>query len=193
MNLFVLDRDPLISAKMNCDKHVNKIILEAVQMMSLAHITNNRLYANINGAQVELWNAKTHKNNHVSLWVRETTSNYEWTAKHGLALCDEYNDRYGKIHNCQPLMNWLATNQPPLNIGGLTPFRQAVADDCYHQDPVVAYHLYYVRYKSRFAKWRTGKVPNWYIQLMLIEHGIIVDTTPSKAYIKMVTHEHKTS
>lgn len=186
MNLFVLDRDPVIAARMNCDKHVNKIILEAVQMMSLAHIVHGTTHANISGTEVELWNAKTHKNNHVSIWVRETTGNYEWTARHGLTLCDEYTERYRKTHGCEPLMRWLATNLPPILPTMMTPFRQAVADDCYHQDPVLAYHLYYVRYKSRFAKWRSGNVPVWYVKMMQSERGETVDTTPAKAYVKMI-------
>jgi len=140
MNLFILDTDPIIAARNNCDKHVCKIILEAAQMLSLAHIVNG-------STDPALWNAKTHRNNHVSKWVRETIANYEWTAKHGLALCSEYEDRYGKVHDTKGLLLHLATNVPNLPRGGMTPFRQAVAEDCYNTDPVTAYYLYYVKYK----------------------------------------------
>ena len=37
MNIFYLDRDPVIAAQMMCDKHVVKMILESAQMLSTAH------------------------------------------------------------------------------------------------------------------------------------------------------------
>lgn len=164
MNLFVLDRDPEIAARMNCDKHVCKIILEAVQMMSEAHIACGFDYK-------FLYDAPTHRNNHVTKWVRETVGNYEWTALHGLVLCDEYTVRYGKIHRCQQLMEWLAENVPPIPFCGMTPFRRAVAEECYHDDPVLAYHMYYVKCKRYFAKWRLGNVPQWYVDRCALVDG----------------------
>lgn len=157
MNLFILDRDPVVAAEMNCDKHVCKIIIESAQMLCLAFWAN--------GKEAEYY-AKTHMNNHVSKWVRETRANYEWTIEHGLALCAEYTKRYDKVHRCQRIIEWCRDNDPGVPNGDMTPFRQAVADDCYHDDPVKAYHLFYVRYKSRFAKWRMGNIPQWYIDLL---------------------------
>ena len=37
MNIFYLHEDPEISAKMHCDKHVVKMIIEYAQMLSTAH------------------------------------------------------------------------------------------------------------------------------------------------------------
>ena len=38
MNIFVLDKDPVISAQMMCDKHVVKMCTESLQMIStIAH------------------------------------------------------------------------------------------------------------------------------------------------------------
>ena len=37
MNIFILDEDPVIAAKMLCDKHVPKMIVESAQMLSTAH------------------------------------------------------------------------------------------------------------------------------------------------------------
>ena len=36
-NIFYLDHDPRIAARYDCDKHVVKMILETVQMLSTAH------------------------------------------------------------------------------------------------------------------------------------------------------------
>jgi hypothetical protein len=33
MNIFVLDEDPVISAQMQCDKHIVKMPLETAQML----------------------------------------------------------------------------------------------------------------------------------------------------------------
>lgn len=165
MNLFVLHEDPVIAARMNCDKHVCKIILEAAQMMCLAHIHT--------GSTLEhLWDARTHRNNHVSIWVRTTTANYEWTARHGLALCDEYTQRYGKVHKTQSLIQWCADNVPPIPVGGLTPFRQAVPEELYGDDVVQVYREYYVKYKSYFARWRRGNVPEWYLEMLTASQNL---------------------
>lgn len=37
MNIFILDKDPVISAQLQCDKHVVKMIVESAQMLSTAH------------------------------------------------------------------------------------------------------------------------------------------------------------
>ena len=37
MNIFYLDKDPVVSAEMSCDKHVCKMIIESAQMLSTAH------------------------------------------------------------------------------------------------------------------------------------------------------------
>lgn len=162
MNLFILDIDPVKAAKLNCDKHVCKIILEVAQMLCLARIAN--------GLDAP-WEGKSHLNNHVSKWVRENMSNYNWTVEHGLALCDEYTRRYEKDHKTRRIIEWCRDNPPSLINAPMTPFRQAVAEDCYDADPVRAYIKYYNRYKARFCKWtlkgKKGKripfnAPSWF-------------------------------
>ena len=37
MNIFYLDKNPVVAAQMQCDKHVVKMILESAQMLSTAH------------------------------------------------------------------------------------------------------------------------------------------------------------
>ena len=37
MNIFYLDRDPVVAAQLMCDKHVVKMILESAQILSTAH------------------------------------------------------------------------------------------------------------------------------------------------------------
>ena len=37
MNIFVLDKNPIVAAQLQCDKHVVKMIVESAQMLSTAH------------------------------------------------------------------------------------------------------------------------------------------------------------
>ena len=38
MNIFFIDRDPVLAARYHCDKHVYKMIVEYAQLMSTAHV-----------------------------------------------------------------------------------------------------------------------------------------------------------
>lgn len=188
MNLFVLSKNPRQAAAENCDKHVCKIILEAADMMCLAHwhygfpdiaaapqiLRESRVITNRRGVQRRIWHYRpqSQANNHVSIWVRTSLANYRWTGQHALALCDEYELRYAdnlikkklSCHNTRPIIEWLVDNEPPISMVTSTPFRQAVAEDCYNADVVQAYRDYYIRYKARFAKWRLGNQPAWFVE-----------------------------
>lgn len=192
MNLFILDTDPVEAAKQNCDSHVCKIILEVADMLCLSHWENGGLPSNAppdllrpkmiidkRGRVRTLYKyrATSQVNNHVSKWVRASRQNYLWTVEHGIELCRQYELRYwhnlkkrGMIcHAARPFIEWFGSNIPTIPDTELHEFRQAVARtpyDCYRQDdPVTAYKEYYVRYKARFAKWRLGNIPEWFIEM----------------------------
>ena len=54
MNIFFIDRDPVLAARYHCDKHVPKMIVEYAQLMSTAH----RL---LDGEPYETKNKRGHK------------------------------------------------------------------------------------------------------------------------------------
>ena len=146
MNLFILDRDPIIAASYYCDRHVCKIILEAKTLLDHAH--------NIKGP---------YYHNPVSRWVREYEDNYLWTCKHATALCHEYTKRYYKKHAFQNIIFDYFFKVPPWIDKGSSDFYQAVAEDCVNlDDPVEAYRRYYKEYKRDICKWKLGNVPEWY-------------------------------
>ena len=58
MNIFYLDKDPIVAAQMSCDKHVCKMIIESAQMLSTAH----RM---IDGVQ---YTGKTKKGRNIKRW-----------------------------------------------------------------------------------------------------------------------------
>lgn len=171
MNLFILDEDPVKAASLYCDIHVNKIILEAAQCMCAAHWEYD--FPLLRSAPLKLqegkYRGKTHHNNHVTKWVRETTDNYDWTYKHAVELCNQHRFRYNKSfdHASLEIINWLGQNMPDgLLIGPRTTFRQAVAEECYHENPVVAYWAYYAIHKSHLGSWKRVQVPSWYLLLI---------------------------
>ncbi len=92
---------------------------------------------------------KTHPNHPCSIWIRESIENYQWLSELGLALCDEYTYRYGKRHKTQDHLEWLACHIPPLPNVPRTQFRMAMPDEFKCEDPILAYHAYYLIAKER--------------------------------------------
>ncbi len=168
MNLFILDEDPVIAASLNCDIHVNKIILEAASCMCAAHWEYGFPYFN-NAPKIfqdGKYRGKTHHNNHITKWVRESLGNYRWTYEHAMELCRQHTIRskHKRQHATRELIQWLGDNEPPILFHPMTPFRQAVAAECYHENPVVAYWVYYATCKTHLAFW-SCPVPSWYASL----------------------------
>lgn len=152
MNIFVLSEDPVEAARVQCDKHVVKMILESGQMLCAAHPIGSAPWK------------RTHYNHPCTVWARTSTGNYEWLAVHGLTLCEEYTHRYGKRHKSEDVLLWCAENVPKeVPEGPLTPFVVAIKNQKYHlNDAVASYRAYYLGEKSRFAKWKNSEPPPWW-------------------------------
>ena len=160
MNIFYLDRDPVIAAQMMCDKHVVKMILESAQMLSTAHRVVDGDYRADRGGFYKI----AHKNHPSTIWVRASSENYRWLWKHFDALLKEYTHRYGKHHATERLRNILY--MPPLNIVHGVPFNdppQCMPEICKGEDTVLAYQNYYIIEKSGFARWTKREIPAWFL------------------------------
>lgn len=152
MNIFVLDTDPKIAASYHCDKHVLKMILESAQMLCTAlHLFDvpNVPYR------------KTHENHPCSVWARSTRDNYLWLCSLGLALCEEYTERYGKTHKTQAVIEWCLAHSHCIPAGDKTPHPQCMPDKYVQTNVVSAYRAYYKEEKVSIAKWRI-KTPSWW-------------------------------
>ena len=155
MNIFVLDYDPSVCAKMHCDKHVVKMILESAQLLCGVHHMTDSVHEPPYGL--------SHKNHPCSIWARECIENYLWLCDLGLELCKEYTLRYGKYHKCQRVISWCLEHLPNLRENGdLTPFAMAMPDYCKIGTAVQSYREYYNKEKTSFAKWKFTSVPHWY-------------------------------
>lgn len=163
MNIFVLDTDPEIAAQYHCNTHVIKMILETAQLLCTAH--------HCIGTQLVIPYKKTHQNHPSAIWCRQSTANYLWLANLGKALCREYTYRFNKVHKTEAVIDWALKNIPNIPANGLTPFAQAMPDECKSADSVEAYRNYYskqktgfvVRGKFQYAKWSGRQPPEWFL------------------------------
>jgi len=80
----------------------------------------------------------------------------------GFALCNEYQNRYGKIHKSKSILDWCLVNRPNIPDIGLTPQPKAMPDEYKEDDVVQSYRNYYNGEKIKFAKWKNGYRPKWY-------------------------------
>lgn len=181
MNIFILDPNPKEAARLQCDKHVVKMILESAQMLSTAHrmldgtleyrpsVSGKRMVKYYKHpdqvAEDNLYKA-VHFDHPCTEWTMETKENYMWHYEHFLALGDEYTYRYGKHHKSMGLRSLLF--RPPKNIltgFGLTPFRLAMKDypECMMENAVDSYRAFYQTKQDRFKMaWTKRKVPDWF-------------------------------
>lgn len=178
MNIFHLDRDPVVAARMMCDKHVVKMIVEYAQLMSTAHrVLDGAPYIakTKNGRNIKRWMLPgpaeerlkykaSHVNHPSAIWVRQSAKNYRWIYKHFQELCKEYTHRYGKKHKTDEKLNFMLWFAPKNidQVTGLTEFAQAMPDYCKREDPVDAYRNYYLNEKRSFAKWTNREKPYWW-------------------------------
>lgn len=144
MNIFILDPNPRKSAEYHCDKHVVKMILETAQLLYTAHWMLNP-EGLLEGAY-----KKTHVHHPCAIWVRESLSNYTWTAELGYWLCKEYTHRYGKTHKTEAHILWLLSHPPPsLLDNGITDIRMAMPDIYKKPNPIKAYQAFYRENKMK--------------------------------------------
>lgn len=161
MNIFVLNNNPIKAAQEQCDKHVVKMALESAQMLSSAHRildgdeADDRLYK------------IAHPKHPCTLWTMESIANYHWHYIHWVALCKEYEYRYGKEHLSYVKLRDILKEQPKnIPIGTQTPFRLAMGSnpECMFEDPVKSYRAFYKTKQERFEmKWTKRKVPQWFL------------------------------
>lgn len=174
MNIFILSRDPVEAARLQCDKHVVKMIVESAQMLSTAHrVLDGVLTVPVVGRKTKSWklpgNVSFYKSTHVNhpsnVWSRETSSNYDWHYEHFCALCDEYTHRYGKIHATDKLLREKLKEKPKnIRTHFMTPFAVAMTanPECMLDDPVESYRAYYKTKSTRFSMvWTKRETPTW--------------------------------
>jgi len=157
MNIFYLNKNPVVAAQMMCDKHVVKMILESAQMLSTAHRISSEEYATAKGLY-----KIAHKNHPSTIWVRSSDEHYKWLFTHMIALMEEYTYRYGKHHATERLIEPLRTLPFFIDKNGFVDPPQCMPEECKGNDTVLAYQKYYIVEKSGFATWKLRSIPEWW-------------------------------
>ena len=165
MNIFFLHFDQKTCAQMHVDKHVVKMILESVQLLSSAHhITNEN-----NNSEYKPPYKLTHKNHPSSIWVRKSLTNYNWLLELTKELCIEYTFRYGKNHKSESYLDELTINKPNIQDIGFTVPPQAMPETYKIEtdnidDVIEAYHQYYFYEKNHIFSLKKISKPEWIIE-----------------------------
>lgn len=184
MNLFILDKDPVKAAQLQCNKHVVKMIVESAQMLSTAHrmLDGSMVRAPSKSGKTlsqhwvhpdpnldEILYKAVHMKHPCTVWTMQSNNNYNWHWIHFSALCDEYTYRYGKVHSTDTLLRNVL-QYPPQNIpvGYLTPQPLAMQSnpECINKNDIVgSYRAFYQTKQERFKMvWSKREVPEWFQQ-----------------------------
>lgn len=160
MNIFILDDSPAVCAEYHADQHINKMLLESVQILSTVCASLG----------IRAPYKPTHARHPCTLWVAESASN----ARYLLSLCDWLaRERRVRWPGCLISRTEIALDcidRKRLDLAlpyiGETPFVQAMPEECRHADPVYAYRRYYMTHKAvlagRPARWTNRRTPYWF-------------------------------
>lgn len=170
MNIFILDRDPVKAAKMQCDAHVVKMVLETAQMLSTAarELAWDKDQELLDGVNIY---KKAYVNHPCTVWARTSQENASWLCRHGLALAEEYTKRFGKQHKSKKVIAsaWIyllfVKQAKEFPKQGLTDFAQAMPDEYKNDNAVKAYRDYYLYEKTKLSKFSYSKLDNMPIWL----------------------------
>lgn len=153
MNIFAVDADPIAAAQALPDKLVVKMALETTQILStVSHSLGTP------GPY-----RPTHAAHPSVKWAGSSVANWQWTLRHGLALCDEYNYRYGKTHACRTVLLDIAERAARPERGELQPFYTAMPEQYRGASPVDSYRAYLRVEKAYYAKWTRRSAPEWWV------------------------------
>jgi len=172
MNIYVLDKDPRLAAAYHNDRHVSKMLLDCVQIMSMAHVE-------IDGMDVASKNIplmilpRKHRTMEVARhicvrWACATSANYEWLHTLTRCLLVQFTERFGTVHMYEDLVNQLMTLPVNIHISDrVTEHPQCMPLEYKITGNVVrAYREYYFGEKNHLAEWRNGGPPLWWTNMM---------------------------
>ena len=166
MNLFILSLIQREIAQAMMDKHISKILLEAVQMLCSA----KRILSPDDESNENLYKM-AHKNHPVTIWCRASKANFVWTLDLVDEMHNEWKYRYqhpeSKQHKSYLMAQYLREHMPSdesFEKVGLTQFALAMPDQYKTADPVESYRNYYMsEEKQKIATWKKlREKPEWY-------------------------------
>ena len=168
MNIFAVDEDPALAAFSLPDKYIVKMPVETTQMIALVfskwyHGNGPVLKADNQPYNVEKGAFRNHP---CTKWAAESADNLQWLFQHGISLCQEYTERFGKKHACERSIRMAALTQMENGCPEQhTPFVRAMPDQLKYDntiDTVTAYRKYLATKEWVFDNYRVpDKKPSW--------------------------------
>lgn len=177
MNIFYLSSDPSECAKQHLDKHVVKMIVEYGQLMSTAHrvldgvpylgktVTNRNIQRWLlpDERETVIWKA-SHVKHPSGLWLRSSSTHYQWLYALWLEMLKEYTYRYKKIHSNERMKEWFRILPKNIPIKGwLSDPTPAMPDHYKDTTSIQSYRNYYMGDKRHFAVWKNRPQPTWFV------------------------------
>jgi hypothetical protein len=151
VNVFYLDTDPARAARYHADQHVNKMLVEAGQILCTA--------LRVNGFD-DVPYRSFGKHHPVVQWVAESSQHWYWTFEFAEALYHEHVDRGGnRDHKTWSKLKPLRHRGNDIPDTGWSKPAQAFGpfEFLHHTDPVIGYRDYYAAGK----RWLRGKPATW--------------------------------
>ena len=189
MNLFLLWLSLQKSAKENINSHVNKIIMEATELLYTVWMmteVNNKWKKKTPGGNAWGRISETHNyaNNPLAMWASLCRGNYRLLVDFALELCKEYKRKRGKSgldHAVKIHIDWCNENLPKAlkrTSKEATQMPQAISEspegDFHHcqykngsgnqKDTTIAYRMYYLASKGFIhgSKYTNRERPEWF-------------------------------
>lgn len=124
MNIFVTDTDPIEASKNLDNRRLVKMQVETLQLFAYAMANlgiDESLYPiNLAGAPYKASGA--HRKHPCTLWLQESSGNFEWLLAHLEGLMNEYERRFNKLCSSRENIKHLKKSMKLWPQGPITPF-----------------------------------------------------------------------
>jgi hypothetical protein len=172
MNIFITDVDPSECAAALADQHVRSQIGETARILTTA--------LHRHGITDRLLGKPYNPNGRFAKWAAEDWNHFMWLAMHGMALVDEYNHRFDRVHaNAKDI--YIAGNLGYLMLGEQPHLpakwpRCKATEDLIDRDVFCAYQQVlrekYAAWKKkgRGARWTGTHPPAWLTASFFADH-----------------------
>jgi hypothetical protein len=165
MNIFAVHENPGIAARSLPDKLVCKMSTESLQLLTpWAYNAHSYITTKPDGTQ---YSVKGYAHHPCMKWQYESPANVAWLLHHALVMCNEYTNRYGKLHGAshglhQVLNLFIETYGDTACPEDHTPFVLAMPEQYKDpSNPVQSYRNYLLNEKG-YAVWKHGNYPEWW-------------------------------
>lgn len=162
MNIFAVDKDPVLAAQALSDRHVSKMILESAQMLSFVAVRH--------GFPALYKTSGSHKSHPATIWAGNRYANWKWLVDHALALEEEKYFRTGRGHISADVIRYYVQHgyHPPEDGLEKQLFVLCMPDKYRLPQRVRAYRNFYVGEKQIFkdgrrAVWTKREPPSWWV------------------------------